>query len=98
MDNTNNKFAQLKGKEFVDLETSSNNELFDKAAEAACTAQSPFLKWWKDLRDAKNTPAMTQVNVNLPPEIVNLLHRPTLSVPGAAAPNTLIVPQTPLIC
>jgi hypothetical protein len=44
MDNTNNKFAQLKGKEFVDLETSSNNELFDKAAEAACTAQSPFLK------------------------------------------------------
>ncbi|KAJ7610378.1 hypothetical protein FB45DRAFT_1037952 [Roridomyces roridus] len=78
--------AMLKGPQFADLETPPNLPIFDKIAAGARASKSELLMRRKELQDAKNTTAGTQVNFNFPPEIVNLLRPPP---PPAAPPNTL---------
>ncbi|KAJ7229840.1 hypothetical protein GGX14DRAFT_581427 [Mycena pura] len=80
--------AHMASKVFADVNTPPNNQMFDRVSTAARAAQSPLLQRRLELREqsAKNALTAPQVNINFPPEFLNLV-RPAPGVqPTPAAP------------
>ncbi|KAF8130070.1 hypothetical protein K438DRAFT_1999531 [Mycena galopus ATCC 62051] len=87
--------AMFKGKEFADIDTPHNNQLFDKVSAAARAARSPILQQRQlEIREqaaaAKNAVASPQFHFNIGPEVLTFL-RPQ-AAPAMAIREAFILP------
>ncbi|KAJ7166771.1 hypothetical protein C8R46DRAFT_1034776 [Mycena filopes] len=74
----------LKGDQFATIDKPPNNQLFDRINPRSLAAQSPLLQRRLDLKQSANN---SQININIPPELLALLPRPAPPVPAVPPAN-----------
>ncbi|KAF8150275.1 hypothetical protein K438DRAFT_1988586 [Mycena galopus ATCC 62051] len=88
-------WAAAIGKEFADIDTPPNNQLFNKVSAAARAAHSPILQQcWLEIREqaaaAKNAVASPQFHFNIGPEVLTFLQ--PQAAPAMAIHEAFILP------
>ncbi|KAJ7164536.1 hypothetical protein C8R46DRAFT_901290 [Mycena filopes] len=76
--------ACLKGDQFATIDKPPNNQLFDRINPRSLAAQSPLLQRRLDLKQSANN---SQININIPPELLALLPRPAPPAPAVPPAN-----------